>query len=312
MKKKILTSMILATGVAFSAPSMAVLNIYSNEALLAEKAEKKGQYSFNQEGLSPEKTRVVQANVNNMPLEMALETLTNNQWKIIVNEEAKNMPVSFEGGQSWPYILERLSMDNNLKTNIDWKYRILTVFSPEAREKAIADRREELIQKEAMAMANAKKQLEKAKEEYKEYVKENTKTHSGNEKGGKTMTEEYHHGTGHSQKDDYENNTMNSGESKKGVDTNNQKEMASDSMNMMEEYLHYKETQKGYPFERLVDGAPYQYTVEKGDTLWDISEFFLNNPWFWPEIWYINPQVENPHLIYPGENLMIDPSKEDK
>ena len=80
----------------------------------------------------------------------------------------------------------------------------------------------------------------------------------------------------------------------------------------MEEYFHYKETQKGYPFERLVDGAPYQYTVEKGDTLWDISDFFLNNPWFWPEIWYINPQVENPHLIYPGENLMIDPSKEDK
>ncbi len=312
MKKKILTSMVLATGFAFSAPSMAVLNIYSNEALLAEKAEKKGQYSFNQEGLSPENTRVVQANVNNMPLEMALETLTNNQWKIIVNEEAKNMPVSFEGGQSWPYILERLSIDNNLKTNIDWKYRILTVFSPEAREKAIADRREELIQKEAMAMANAKKQLEKAKKEYKEYVKENTNTHSLNGKNEKTMKENYYHGKDYSKKDVYANHSMNDGNHEKGSSFGEQKDMASDSMNMMEEYLHYKKTQKGYPFDRLVYGAPYQYTVEKGDTLWDISDFFLNNPWFWPEIWYINPQVENPHLIYPGENLIIDPSKEDK
>ena len=311
MKKKILTSMILATGFAFSAPSMAVLNIYSNEALLAEKAEKNGQYSFHQEGLSPEKTRVVQANVDNMPLEMALKTLTNNQWKVIINEEAKNIPVSFEGGQSWPYILERLSMDNNFKTNIDWKYRIVTVFSPEAREKAIADRREELIQKEAMAMANAQKQLEKAKADYKKYVEENSKEHSkhDNKSNDKSFQENYHHnGKKHSEKTN--GKEANENTSKKYA--SNMNDSASKNMNMMEEYLHYKETQKGYPFERLVDGAPYQYTVEKGDTLWDISDFFLNNPWFWPEIWYINPQVENPHLIYPGENLMIDPSKEDK
>jgi LysM repeat protein len=50
---------------------------------------------------------------------------------------------------------------------------------------------------------------------------------------------------------------------------------------------------------------PQTYIVQKGDTLWDISSEFLRDPWYWPEIWYKNPQVENPHLIYPGDELAI-------
>jgi len=62
---------------------------------------------------------------------------------------------------------------------------------------------------------------------------------------------------------------------------------------------------KPEPVVELKANYPEKYTVVKGDTLWDISTRFLKSPWEWPQLWQFNPQVKNPHLIYPGDVLTI-------
>lgn len=51
--------------------------------------------------------------------------------------------------------------------------------------------------------------------------------------------------------------------------------------------------------------APLEYVVKKGDTLWEIANHFLRDPWLWPEIWHANPHIANPNLIYPGDTLYL-------
>ncbi len=51
--------------------------------------------------------------------------------------------------------------------------------------------------------------------------------------------------------------------------------------------------------------APVRYVVKKGDTLWSISAHFFSTPWLWPEVWYENHYIANPHLIYPGDVITL-------
>jgi hypothetical protein len=67
-----------------------------------------------------------------------------------------------------------------------------------------------------------------------------------------------------------------------------------------------KVAQQGVPLSELAPNAPERYTIKKGDTLWAVSVLFLKSPWRWPELWGMNKvQISNPHLIYPGQTLVL-------
>ncbi|NVJ59233.1 MAG: LysM peptidoglycan-binding domain-containing protein [Gammaproteobacteria bacterium] len=55
----------------------------------------------------------------------------------------------------------------------------------------------------------------------------------------------------------------------------------------------------------LREDHPEFHIVQPGDTLWDISDAFLKSPWLWPEVWHVNEQVDNPHLIFPGDVIAL-------
>ena len=64
-------------------------------------------------------------------------------------------------------------------------------------------------------------------------------------------------------------------------------------------------TASGQESETVEHEAGFYYTVKKGDTLWDLSQRFVDSPWLWPDLWQRNAQIANPHRIYPGERIRI-------
>lgn len=59
------------------------------------------------------------------------------------------------------------------------------------------------------------------------------------------------------------------------------------------------------PYAALAEEEPRIYVIKKGDTLWGISQRFIQDPYYWPSLWANNPMVKNPHFIYPGQKLHI-------
>jgi len=57
--------------------------------------------------------------------------------------------------------------------------------------------------------------------------------------------------------------------------------------------------------EAIKHEVGYYYTIQRGDTLWDLSEQFFDSPWYWPDLWHENNQIPNPHWIYPGQSLRL-------
>ena len=56
---------------------------------------------------------------------------------------------------------------------------------------------------------------------------------------------------------------------------------------------------------RISGAVPEYHVVHRGDTLWDISGYYFANPWDWPRVWGMNPEIANPHWIYPDDRVRL-------
>lgn len=159
----------------FSTTSQAALNIYSNDVEEAQDATKEGNYEFTQTGLSNEESLIVKGFGKSMPLNLSLQIIVPEDWKVNLNKAATNMLVDWKGKTTWPYVLEQLSKDNDLQVAIDWKTRVVSVFSKESEEKMIAAKNVEIKESEAKKVAlikESEKAAKRALEVRKEVVKE--------------------------------------------------------------------------------------------------------------------------------------------
>jgi hypothetical protein len=85
-----------------------------------------------------------------------------------------------------------------------------------------------------------------------------------------------------------------------------------DSSETDETEVSEQPVQRAEPPAPAKDAAPGEvHAVVKGDTLWDLSQRYLGSPWVWPRVWSYNPEIENPHWIYPGEHVRFFPNGEE-
>lgn len=152
MDRKIL-GLIVAGVLGVSVNANAALNIYSNDVEEAQDEVNAGNYEFTQVGLSGEEAMMVKGFGKSMPLGLSLQIIIPEDWKVNLNEAATDMKVDWKGKASWPYVLEQLAKDSKLQVSIDWKTRIVTVFSKEAEELMIAKKQKEIKESEAKKLA---------------------------------------------------------------------------------------------------------------------------------------------------------------
>lgn len=175
MDKKKIALLIAGTLTVFSATTQAALNIYTNSVEIAEDAANQGNYEFTQTGLSGEEALMTQGFGEAMPLSLSLQIIIPNDWKVNLNKAAEKLPVDWKGKTTWPYVLEQLAKDYNLQVAIDWKTRVVNVFSKEAEELMIAKKAKEIKESEAKKVAlreEAKAAAEQAEKIRKEVIVE--------------------------------------------------------------------------------------------------------------------------------------------
>lgn len=164
MDKNKIALMVAGAVSAFSVTTYADMNIYTNEVELAQDSANQGNYEFTQTGLSGEEASVIPGFGDDMPLSLSLQIIIPSDWKVNLNQAAANMPVDWKGKTTWPYVLEQLSRDNNLQVAVDWKNRVVDVFSKEAEEIMIAQKEKEIKESEAKKVALREEATKAAKQ----------------------------------------------------------------------------------------------------------------------------------------------------
>lgn len=129
---KLTKQIAMALGITMLTPLYGALHIVQNHD-----EAKSDIATFSQFGLSSEKANVIKGYGDEMVLETALEIIVPNGWKIQTND-ALNSLVDWEGGVTWPYVMQDLSAKNDISVSIDWTNRVIDLFSHEAENARLA------------------------------------------------------------------------------------------------------------------------------------------------------------------------------